>query len=75
MFHFLESGNYMFDQRAFKAYPLLTALDFHIHAYLAGSKYGFEALRDHAMHSYLDIAEHELELGFLAFSGQLSTLR
>jgi hypothetical protein len=72
MFHFIETGDYMFDQRAFVAYPLLTALDFHIHTYLAGSKYGVVTLRDHAVNAYLGIAEHELKLGFLAVSsGQL----
>lgn len=73
MLHFIETGSYMFDQRAFTAYPLLTALDFHIHTFLSGGKYGVMALRDHAIDAYLDIAEHELKLGFLATSdGQLS---
>ncbi|KAF1931822.1 uncharacterized protein M421DRAFT_321363 [Didymella exigua CBS 183.55] len=72
IFHFIETGNYTFDQRAFIAYPLLTALDFHVHIYLAGSKYGLVALQDHAINAYLGIAEHELKLGFLAISsGQL----
>lgn len=71
--HFIETGNYMFDQRAFIAYPFLTALDLHIHTFLSGSKYGAVALQNHAINAYLDIAEHELELGFLATSsGQLS---
>ncbi|KAF3052143.1 hypothetical protein E8E11_011421 [Didymella keratinophila] len=73
MFHFIETGNYMFDQRAFAAYPLLTVLDFHVHTYLAGSKYGLAAFRDNAINAYVGIAGHELELGFLLTSrNQLS---
>lgn len=68
MFHFIETEKYMFDQRAFAAYPLLTALDFHVHTYLAGSKYGLPAFQDHAINAYVGIAEHELRLGFLAAS-------
>lgn len=76
MFHFIETGYYMFDQRAFAAYPLLTALDFHVHTYLAGSKYGLLAFRDHAINGYVGIAEHELRSGFLAaFSDQPSDVQ
>lgn len=58
----------MFDERAFAAYPLLTALDFHVHTYLAGSKYGLLPFRDHAINAYIGIAEHELRFGFLVAS-------
>ncbi|KAF3033384.1 hypothetical protein E8E12_005097 [Didymella heteroderae] len=76
MFHFIETGNYVFDQRAFAAYPLLTALDFHIHTYLAGSKYGFVAFLERAINAYVAVAEHELRLCFLATSSdQLSDMR
>ena len=58
----------MFDQRAYAAYPLLTALDFHVHTYLAGTKYGLVAFQDYAINAYVSIAEHELQLGFLVTS-------
>lgn len=68
MLHFAETGHYVFDQQAFTKFPLLTTLDFHIHMYLVGSKYGIVALRDCAINAYLSIAEYELELGFLVLS-------
>lgn len=64
MLHFIETGHYVFDQRAFQRFPLLTTLDFHVHTYLVSSKYGITALRDCAIKAYLDITEHELKLGF-----------
>lgn len=76
MFHFFETGAYVLDQRAFAAYPLLTTLDFHIHTYLVGNKYGFAAFRDHAINAYFAIAEHELNLGFLtSYNGQLPDIQ
>jgi hypothetical protein len=69
MIHFIETGNYMCDPEAFAKHPLLTTLDFHIHAYLIGSKYDISGFRDHAINAYLSIAEHEMKLGFMALSG------
>lgn len=69
MLYFIETGHYVFDPRAFAKYPLLTTLDFHIHAYLVSSKYDIPALRDCAVNAYLGIAEHEINLGFLVLSG------
>ncbi len=72
MLYFIETGQYVFDERAFVKHPLLTTLDFHIHAYLVSSKYDIPALQNCAMSAYLSIAEHEMNLGFLLLSsGQL----
>ncbi|KAJ4338486.1 hypothetical protein N0V95_008056 [Ascochyta clinopodiicola] len=68
LLHFVETGNYVWDPQAFEKYPRLTTLDFNVHSYLVGSKYGVSALQDHAIHAYLSIVEHEMNLGFSALS-------
>lgn len=65
MLHFIETSDYIFDQRAFERFPLLTTLDFHVHSYLVSNKYGIAALRDCVIDAYLSIAQHELKMGFL----------
>ncbi|KAF3010924.1 hypothetical protein E8E13_010061 [Curvularia kusanoi] len=65
MIYFIETEQYVFDQTAFETYPLLTALDFHLHAYLVSNKYGVTAMRDHAMHHYLETAEEEMTVGLM----------
>lgn len=65
MLHFLETGQYVFDQRAFERFPLLTTLDYHIHVYLVSEKYGIASLRDCVTATYPSIAGCELDLGFL----------
>jgi hypothetical protein len=75
MLHFIETGSYVCDPQAFARYPLLTMLDFHIHAYLVASKYDVAELQDHAIEAYLSIAGHELEQGFMSLSsGKASTI-
>ncbi|KAF9696486.1 hypothetical protein EKO04_005627 [Ascochyta lentis] len=68
MLHFVETGSYMWDLRALKEYPRLTTLDFNVHSYLVGSKYGISTLRDRAINAYLSIADHEMNLGFSVLS-------
>lgn len=76
MLHFIETSHYVFDQQAFAKFPLLTTLDFHIHIYLVGSKYGISALQDCAMNAYLSTAEHEINSGLFALAGgQLSNIQ
>ncbi|KAH6643552.1 hypothetical protein C7974DRAFT_671 [Boeremia exigua] len=65
MLYFIETGYYVFDQRAFTRHPLLSALDYHIHAYLVGRKYNIKGLRDCAIKAYLITAQQELDNGFL----------
>ncbi|KAJ4317312.1 hypothetical protein N0V94_004997 [Neodidymelliopsis sp. IMI 364377] len=75
MLHFIETGSYVCDPQAFARYPLLTTLDFHVHAYLVASKYDIAELQDHAIDAYLSIAGHELEQGFMTLSSrQASTV-
>ena len=75
MLHFVETGAYVFDQRAFTAYPLLTTLDLHIHAYLVSTKYGITAMRDCVIKAYLETAEQEMTMGLMMLTGnQLSDL-
>lgn len=73
MLHFVETGAYVFDRRAFTAYPLLTALDLHIHAYLASIKYGITALRDCVIEAYLETAEQEMTMGLMMLTGNQIT--
>ena len=81
MLYFVETGSYVFDPRAFTAYPLLTALDLHIHAYLVSTKYGITALRDRVIETYLETADQEMTMGLMMLTGnqlthsQLSDLR
>ena len=76
MLHFIETGNYMCDPQAFVKFPLLTTLDFHIHAYLVGSKYDIPELQECALNSYLGIAEYEMQLGFMTLpDNQLSDVQ
>lgn len=76
MLHFIETGNYLCDPQAFVEYPLLTTLDFHVHAYLVGSKYGIPTFRHCAIDNYLSVAEHEINLGSMAHSsGCLSNIQ
>lgn len=67
--HFIETGNYVCDPQAFARFPLLTTLDFHIHAYLVSSKYDIPELQECALKAYLSIAEYEMQLGFMELSG------
>jgi hypothetical protein len=66
MLYFIENGNYVCNPQAYVEFPLLTTLDYHIHAYLVGSKYGIPALQDCAINAYIAIAEHKMKLGFTA---------
>lgn len=56
--HFIETGNYMFSQRASTEFLLLTMSDFNIRAGLASSKYSIAALQECAINASLNIAEH-----------------
>ena len=69
MLYFIENGNYMCNPQAHAEFPLLTTLDYHVHAYLVGSKYGILALQDYAINAYIAIAEHKMKLGFTAPPG------
>lgn len=65
MLHFIDSGNYIFDQQAFMQLPLLTTLDYHIHTYLVSTKYDIAALEELMVKKYIDFAEQEMTIGFL----------
>lgn len=68
MLHFIDTGDYVCDPQVFATHPLLTMLDFHVHTYLVGSKYGIPGLQDQAIDAYLSLAEREVQLGLLALS-------
>lgn len=73
MLYFIETGNYECNPHAYTAFPLLTPLDYHIHAYLVSSKYGVVALQERALIAYIDNAAQEMKLGFMMLqSGQAS---
>jgi hypothetical protein len=73
MIEFIDTDNYVFHPEMRAEHAHITMLDFHIHAYLVGTKYGVPKLRELAIQQYINFGNMIMSMDFLPMPDSTST--